>query len=60
MITELYILFFDPIKFLINYNKQQCILEFEKCYYKCNICFEEYKGINCIKLKHCNHIYCKK
>ncbi|XP_054008355.1 E3 ubiquitin-protein ligase RNF14-like [Hylaeus anthracinus] len=53
------ILFSDPVQFLINYHKQRCTLKFEKNYSMCTICFEEFRGKECIKLETCSHIYCK-
>ncbi|XP_043254226.1 E3 ubiquitin-protein ligase RNF14-like [Colletes gigas] len=52
-------LFSNPIQYLIDYNKEKCIIEFEKNYHTCIICFEEYKGKNCTKLQNCSHVYCK-
>lgn len=46
-------------KLLINYNNEQHLTQFNKKDFICDICFEKYKGLQCIELKNCGHIYCK-
>ncbi|XP_076755477.1 E3 ubiquitin-protein ligase RNF14-like [Xylocopa sonorina] len=52
--------FSSPIKFLINYDKYQQKIMFQYNCYLCIICLSKYYGKDCIKLKNCNHVYCKK
>ncbi|CAK9812758.1 E3 ubiquitin-protein ligase RNF14 [Anthophora quadrimaculata] len=51
--------FSNPMQFLINYDKYQQKIEFENNYHVCTICFDYHCGKQCIKLRQCNHIYCK-
>ncbi|KAK1134306.1 hypothetical protein K0M31_012083 [Melipona bicolor] len=53
------ILFSSPLKFLITYDKYEQKIEFESNHFLCIICFDEYCGKQCTKLKNCSHVYCK-
>lgn len=46
-------------KLLLHYDKEQCQQNFNNKDFTCDICFEEYKGLKCIELENCGHIYCK-
>lgn len=52
-------LLLDVKRLLIFYNKKQNKAQFQKKFYTCYICFEEYAGVNCIELENCGHIYCR-
>ncbi|XP_076654657.1 E3 ubiquitin-protein ligase RNF14-like [Halictus rubicundus] len=52
-------LLFDPLQFLINYDKQQHEIEFKQSFHKCIICLEIYYGKKCVELENCNHVYCR-
>ncbi|CAL1688598.1 unnamed protein product [Lasius platythorax] len=49
----------DLKKLLILYDREQHRKQFDNNFYTCHICFEEYRGLHCIELKNCRHIYCK-
>nr|XP_012224246.1 PREDICTED: E3 ubiquitin-protein ligase RNF14-like [Linepithema humile]XP_012224247.1 PREDICTED: E3 ubiquitin-protein ligase RNF14-like [Linepithema humile]XP_012224248.1 PREDICTED: E3 ubiquitin-protein ligase RNF14-like [Linepithema humile] len=46
-------------KLLMNYDREQHLTQFNKKDFTCDICFEKYKGLKCIELKNCGHVYCK-
>ncbi|KAM0727733.1 E3 ubiquitin-protein ligase RNF14 [Formica fusca] len=49
----------DIKKLLISYDREQHKKQFDNNFYTCYICFEEYRGLHCIELKNCGHVYCK-
>ncbi|XP_070165552.1 E3 ubiquitin-protein ligase RNF14-like isoform X2 [Polyergus mexicanus] len=51
--------FLDIKKLLISYDREQHKKQFDNNFYTCYICFEEYRGLHCIELKNCGHVYCK-
>ncbi|XP_071856018.1 E3 ubiquitin-protein ligase RNF14-like [Bombus fervidus] len=53
------ILFYDPLQFLLSYDKYTEEIKFQNSYFECIICFNKFCGRQCIKLKTCGHIYCK-
>ncbi|XP_050577677.1 E3 ubiquitin-protein ligase RNF14-like isoform X1 [Bombus affinis] len=53
------ILFYDPLQFLLSYNKYTEEIKFQNSYFECVICFGKFCGRQCIKLKNCGHIYCE-
>lgn len=53
------ILLYDPLQFLLSYNKYTEEIKFQNSYFECIICFDKFCGRQCIKLKNCGHIYCK-
>lgn len=52
-------LYFNPLKFFVHYDTLRRNIHFEKNYYTCNICLEEYSGKSCMKFKDCSHVYCR-
>ncbi|GAB1864321.1 RBR-type E3 ubiquitin transferase [Camponotus japonicus] len=49
----------DLKKLLISYDRRQHRKQFDNNFYTCQICFQEYKGVHCIELRNCGHVYCK-
>ncbi|KAL6266300.1 hypothetical protein P5V15_003159 [Pogonomyrmex californicus] len=49
----------DIKKLLVCYDMEQHKEQFRKNLYTCYICFEEYKGVDCIELENCRHVYCR-
>ncbi|XP_078045557.1 E3 ubiquitin-protein ligase RNF14-like [Augochlora pura] len=54
------ILFLEPLKYLMNYDKQQRRTIFQQKLFSCSICFCIYFGKKCVELKNCGHVYCRK
>lgn len=41
-----------------DYDKDQSEIKFQTSYYKCNVCFVDKNGSNCMKFIGCNHVFC--
>ena len=44
---------------LKNYDKDECEIKFLNEYFTCNVCFNEMRGLDCMKFNKCEHVFCK-
>ncbi|VDM34950.1 unnamed protein product [Hydatigera taeniaeformis] len=47
------------VETLVDFEEEMRDREFELGVYECPICFDECEGTRCIRLRGCNHIFCK-
>ncbi|XP_067951531.1 E3 ubiquitin-protein ligase RNF14-like isoform X2 [Watersipora subatra] len=45
--------------YLVEYNKEQLKLEFDKSVWPCAVCFDEKLGLESFRFYDCGHVYCK-
>ena len=49
----------DLLEFLIEYDKSQMHIIFEKSFFTCKVCFAEKLGSAMMQFPICNHVFCK-